>query len=141
MTTRTTPAYLTMLVAIAASATLAACDQSPPEQTAGERVDATVAQVEQSTENAAAKTEQMATDATNAVVQTSRDAMITAAVNAELAKDPGLSALSIDVDTSEARVELSGEAPSADARDRATQLAQSVEGVKSVDNQLIVATK
>ena len=47
MTTRTTPAYMTMLVAIAASATLVACDQGASEQTAGERVDATVAQVEQ----------------------------------------------------------------------------------------------
>lgn len=141
MTTRTTPAYMTMLVAIAASATLVACDQGASEQTAGERVDATVAQVEQSAANAGAKTEQMATDATNAVVQTSRDAKITAAVNAELARDPALSSLNVDVDTSDGRVELSGEAPDASARERATQLAQSVEGVKSVDNQLVVASK
>jgi len=67
------------------------------------------------------------------------DAAITVAVNAELAKDAQLSALRIDVDTLDGRVTLAGSAPSDAARDRATLLAQSVKGVKSVDNRLAVA--
>lgn len=64
------------------------------------------------------------------------DAAVTATINAELAKDPKLSALRIDVDTSNGRVSLKGTAPDADSRDRATQIANAVRGVQSVDNQL-----
>ena len=66
------------------------------------------------------------------------DAAITATVNAELAKDSSLSATKIDVDTAAGRVALRGTAPNVDARDRATQLAAHVKGVRSVDNQLVV---
>ena len=66
------------------------------------------------------------------------DAAITVAVNAELAKDPTLSALRINVDTSGGRVLLKGLAPDSAARERATQLAAAVRGVKTVDNQLEV---
>lgn len=64
------------------------------------------------------------------------DAAVTATINAELAKDPKLSALKIDVDTSNGRVSLKGKAPDADSRERATQIASAVRGVQSVDNQL-----
>jgi hypothetical protein len=69
------------------------------------------------------------------------DAVITTAVNTELAKDSALSSLKIDVDTSGGRVMLKGTAPSQAARDRATQIASSVNGVVSVDNQLRVETQ
>ena len=66
------------------------------------------------------------------------DAVITTSVNAKLVKDPSLSALRIDVDTSGGRVALKGAAPNKAARDRATELASAVKGVVSVDNQLRV---
>jgi osmotically-inducible protein OsmY len=66
------------------------------------------------------------------------DAMITTSVKAELARDPNLSALKIDVDTANGRVALKGKAPSNEAREHATTLAQNVKGVLSVDNQLVV---
>jgi hyperosmotically inducible periplasmic protein len=69
------------------------------------------------------------------------DAVITASVNAGLAKDKSLSALKIDVDTAGGRVALHGTAPDAASRDRASEIAQSVKGVVSVDNQLTVASK
>ena len=62
--------------------------------------------------------------------------LITAAINAELAKDSALSAMRINVDVSNGQVSLRGTAPSSLARDRATTLAQSVKGVNTVDNQL-----
>lgn len=67
------------------------------------------------------------------------DALITTSVNAELAKDPALSSLRIDVDTEGGRVALRGTAPDAAAKERATQIASGVKGVVSVDNQLTVA--
>jgi hyperosmotically inducible protein len=86
-----------------------------------------------------------ARDATrNAADQASNkvsDALITTSVNAELAKDPALSALRINVDTEGGRVALKGTAPDAGAKQRATQLASSVKGVVSVDNQLTIAAK
>jgi len=66
------------------------------------------------------------------------DAGITAAINAELAKDSALSAMRINVDVSNGQVSLRGTAPSSLARDRATTLAKSVKGVNTVDNQLEV---
>ena len=66
------------------------------------------------------------------------DAAITVAVNAALAKDDQLSALRINVDTVDGRVSLAGAAPNEAARDRATTLAQQVEGVKSVENRLAI---
>lgn len=69
------------------------------------------------------------------------DAAITAQVNAQLAKDPKLSAMTIDVDTAAGQVALHGSAPDASAKQRATTLAQGVKGVHAVDNQLTVAAK
>jgi len=66
------------------------------------------------------------------------DAVITTSVKTELAKDKSLSALKINVDTSNGRVALKGKAPSNEAREHATTLAQNVKGVVSVDNQLAV---
>jgi len=66
------------------------------------------------------------------------DALITTTVNTELAKDPTLSSLKIDVDTDAGRVALKGTAPNATALGRATQIASGVKGVVSVDNQLQV---
>jgi hyperosmotically inducible periplasmic protein len=66
------------------------------------------------------------------------DAVITSSVKAELAKDPNLSALKINVDTDNGRVALRGTAPDNVARERATTLAAGVKGVVGVDNQLTV---
>lgn len=80
-------------------------------------------------------TRSAADQATNKVA----DAMITTSVKTELAKDPTLSALRINVDTDSGRVALRGTAPDVDAKDRATKLASNVKGVVSVDNQLVIS--
>ena len=84
----------------------------------------------------AAEAKADAKDASAKLGDKANDASITIGVNAELAKDSTLSALRINVDTSNGRVMLSGSAPDKTSRDRATQLAQSVKGVVSVDNRL-----
>jgi osmotically-inducible protein OsmY len=66
------------------------------------------------------------------------DAAITTAVKAGFVKDPGLSALRIDVDTSNGVVVLNGIADDAAARDRAAAIARDVKGVREVRNHLAV---
>ncbi len=67
------------------------------------------------------------------------DAGITAAVKTALAADPSLSALQIDVETRDGVVTLAGPAPDDKARERAAVLAAAPDGVRSVDNRLVVA--
>ena len=64
------------------------------------------------------------------------DAAITAKVKTALIGEPGLKALKIDVDTANGIVTLTGSVDSPQNLERATQVAQAVEGVKSVDNRL-----
>jgi hyperosmotically inducible protein len=61
------------------------------------------------------------------------DALITTKVKASLAADPLVSALAINVDTTNGVVSLTGIVDSEQARQRAIQLAQASEGVKQVN--------
>ena len=66
------------------------------------------------------------------------DTGITAAVKTALAADPKLSAVKIDVTTQNGVVALTGPAPDERSRERAQVIAAAPEGVKSVDNRLVV---
>ena len=66
------------------------------------------------------------------------DAAITGKVKTALIADPDVKALQIDVDTKDGVVTLNGTADTASHSDRATTVAQGIEGVKSVDNKLTV---
>lgn len=126
--------------AISSAARDTAAQQAPVVQaersgdTAGAKIDRGMAATRDAAHDAKVASEKTANDVGDKV----SDAVITTSVNAELAKDDKLSALKINVDTSEGRVMLKGTAPSAADKDRATQLAQSVKGVTGVDNQLRV---
>jgi osmotically-inducible protein OsmY len=144
---------MTAIAALAASMAMAGC--SPQDQANAKNAtrDA-VATAKQDAKEAGAEASKGMDQAKDAVVSSAReakdaattagekigdkvdDAMITASVKAELAKDAGLSALKINVDTDHGRVALRGTAGSAAARDRALALAGGVKGVLSVDNQL-----
>lgn len=67
------------------------------------------------------------------------DAAINAAINTQLAGDTNLSAIKINVDVKNGKVVLKGDAPSMSAKNRATEIAKSVDGVTSVSNQLTVS--
>ncbi|HEV8315499.1 MAG TPA: BON domain-containing protein [Burkholderiaceae bacterium] len=116
------------LSAVVAALALLGCQKTNETQTTGEKVGQTMERAKEATKGAA-----------DTAASKMSDATITAEVNTALAKDPDLSALKIDVDTANGRVVLHGKAPSPAARDRATQLAQNVKGVVSVDNQLVVS--
>lgn len=67
------------------------------------------------------------------------DAALGEAVKNQLARDPQLGAAPIQVQAAgDGQVALKGSAPTAAARERATQLAMAVRGVTKVDNQLTV---
>jgi len=141
-------ALATVLFTVVAAASLAACDRAGDERSAGQKLDGAVEQVQRTTDEvkadarAAGQEAKAATEtAVEAIADKSKDAVITTTINAELAKDTQLSALRVDVDTADGRVILRGTAPDTASRERATELAQRVEGVKSVDNQLSVGPK
>jgi len=138
------PLAATVIAAAVAALALSACDRND-ERSAGEKIDSATAsagnaaeRAGNAVENAAERTGQAIGNASDRAGAAIDDATVTARVNAELAKDPGLSALRIDVDTESGRVVLKGSAPDAAARERATQIAARVDGVKGVDNRLEV---
>ena len=140
-----------LLVGLMSSvALLAACDKT--DSSLGQKVDSAVASTQQAATAAQAEVKKevndtvkeikaSASDTSQAVSAKTADGVITAKVNAELVKDPSLSALKINVDTTDASVALTGSAPSESARERATSLARAVDGVKQVDNRLVVEVK
>lgn len=137
------------LLALACSAAvllaLTACNKQNDGKTVGQSIDSGIA-----------KTEQVAKEAGNTVKEASKEAQaagsqagtsmggkiddvtITAKVSGSLAKDPDLSAIKINVDTKDGVVTLNGPAPNAAAKDKATSIAKQVQGVSSVNNQLMV---
>lgn len=144
----TTPRSLTftpLLGSLVAAMVLVACNRAEEPRTAGQVLDQTVSKVEQKSKEISAdvragadKAADAAKEAGAATSNVVRDAAITVEVKALLAKEPGLSALKIDVDTAGGRVALRGSAPTTAARERATQIAKAVTGVTAVDNELAV---
>lgn len=115
--------------AILATALAAGCDRNTPDRTAeraGEKMDQAAAEIKEKAGQTGNKIE---------------DAAITAKVKMALVGEPGLKALKIDVDTANGVVTLTGAVDSSQSLDRATQVAQAVDGVKSVDNRLNVKSK
>lgn len=66
------------------------------------------------------------------------DATIGTKLKAAYAADPELSALKINIDTTKGVVRLRGEVKSMALRRKAEDTARKTEGVKSVDNQLVI---
>ena len=125
---------------------LSACNKT--DSSLGQKVDGAVVSTERAANTAKAEVKEAAKEvqsaasqATSSMKTSTQDSVITTKVNAELVKDPSLSAMKINVDTSEGRVVLKGSAPSDSARARATLLASAIEGVKNVDNQLVIEVK
>ncbi|MES2960054.1 MAG: BON domain-containing protein [Pseudomonadota bacterium] len=145
MTRQSSLTLTPLLASLIATVALVACNRPEEPRTAGQVVDQTVSKAEKQAKEVGAEvragTEKAADAMADAGAKTSnavRDAAISVEIKAKLAKDPSLSALRIDVDTSEGRVALRGNAPTASARDRATQLAQAVTGVTAVNNELTI---
>lgn len=135
---------LAAIIALVSALVLSGCnktDQTEARNAAGEAAAKVENKAKEFGADAAAglaKGKEAAKEAAATVGDKIDDAMITASVKTELAKDASLSALKIDVDTANGRVALKGTAPSSAAKARATTLAKNVKGVSDVDNQLTV---
>jgi hyperosmotically inducible protein len=121
--------------ALLATALAAGCNRNDTTaQDAGRKID-------QAQDNAAQKMDQASNAAQEHAANAGEkidDAAITVKVKTALIGEPNLKALQIDVDTANGVVTLSGTVDSPANVDRATQVAQAVEGVKFVDNRLTV---
>lgn len=104
----------------------------------GARLDAGLATARDAAQTAASSTAVAAGVAAAGAAEAMADAAITAAVKTALAADPALSALKIDVSTSQGVVRLDGPAPDPRARERAEMIAAAPQGVVRVDNRLVV---
>jgi osmotically-inducible protein OsmY len=127
-------------IALASSVVLLAtgCDRKPAEQTAeqpaGQAMDNAVASAQTEAGELGDTLERKADQAGQAI----DDATITATIKGKYLADDTLKGLAISVDTEQGMVTLSGSVQSDSAREVATQIAQSTEGVVNVDNQLTV---
>ncbi|PKO78637.1 MAG: hypothetical protein CVU21_02455 [Betaproteobacteria bacterium HGW-Betaproteobacteria-15] len=136
--------YTALIAAAAATALMAACGQSENE-TVGQQVNRTTESVQSAANDAGANVQEAARDlqaagsqAGESIAEGANDMAITAKVQAALAADGALSVMDIEVDTEAGRVELTGAAPDATARERATSLVTAIDGVVAVDNRLVV---
>lgn len=144
---KTTQHILRLLAIITATFVVAACDQSQPP-TVGEKIDAGIERTQEAAgeakrdaQAAGSEIRQDASQAGTAIANGATDLTITAQVKAALAGDDQLSALAIEVDTTNRVVTLTGPAPTQAASDRASSMAQAVDGVNEVRNQLTVSGK
>ena len=118
-----------MLVALLLGTALigAGCNQrAPSDTTVGQKVDRAADKIAAATDNAMNKTA--------AVMD---DSAITAKVKAALIAEPGLRSMQIDVDTKDAVVTLTGTVATEPAKERAKEVAATVAGVRSVNDNLV----
>ena len=145
-----------VLATSAAAFALVACGQSE-DTTVGQQVDQAIEQtqvatneakqdiqeaakeVQQDLQSAASDIKREGEKAVEAASDSATDLTITAKVKTALAADDQLSAMGINVDTTGTVVSLRGPAPTKAAAERATVLAQAVEGVSAVNNMLVVS--
>ncbi len=123
-------------IALASSLALLAtgCDRKPAEQTAGEKVDNAVADTKQEARDLGNTMERKADQAGQAI----DDAAITTSIKGKYLADDTLKGLDISVETQHGVVTLTGSVQSDSAKELATTIAQGVDGVTSVNNQLTV---
>lgn len=144
---------LLQLLAVSALALgLTACGPNSEGQTAGQKLDNAVDQADQAAEHLKADASRaaesvnekldQAVDAAQSAAQSAADSVgdiaLTAKVNAALLTEPELSALKINVDTKDGVVTLSGDALNQAAKERAETLVKSLDGVRGVNNLLVV---
>ncbi len=106
------------------------------DQPAGESMH----QAGQKMEQAGSDTAAAAKDVYYGTERAAKDTTITGKVKAALARDRSVSGSGIHVDTVAGIVTLKGSVPSPEMAQHAAKLAEQTEGVKSVNNQLMVIT-
>lgn len=115
---------------------LSACDKPGPAETAGKKLDQTVANASHEINESADKVAVKMGEQSDKVGVVIDDAEITAKVKAAIFAEPSLKTLQISVVTVKGVVSLSGSVDSQSIRELAQGLAGAVNGVKEVQNKL-----
>jgi osmotically-inducible protein OsmY len=133
--TMVTQRRMTLLAAIMAGTALltAGCNKN---DTTGQAADRTTNKMAAATDRATDKVA-AATDKAAVAID---DTAITTKVKGAVMAEPGLKTLQIDVDTKNGVVTLTGTVDNPTLKERATQVAQNVDGVRSVVDNLVVKT-
>ncbi len=118
---------------------LAACDKPGPAESAGKKIDQATENVSTSVSNSAEKAGNTIAESSRSTGQAIDDSEITAKIKALLLNEPGLKSLKISVNTEKGEVILTGKADTQANRTKTTKIAESVNGVSSVNNQLSVS--
>jgi len=116
----------------------AGCSDQKTPGTVGQKIERAGDKMATATENAGNKVAAATENAANKTAAVIDDATITTKVKTAVLAEPGLKTLQIDVDTKNGVVSLSGTVDNQALKERASQVAQAVNGVKSVDNNLTV---
>ena len=126
-------AYKWASIAIIFAVSVAACDKPGSAERLGEKID-------ESAERTGEKIDAMASKADDKSAQIGEalgDAAITTKVKSAILAEPGLKVLQINVDTKDGIVTLSGAVDNDEHREKAQTIAQAVEGVVRVENNLV----
>ncbi len=118
---------------------LVACNKPGPAESAGKKIDQTTENVSTAVSNSAEKVGNTIAESSRSTGQAIDDSEITAKIKALLLNEPGLKSLKITVSTEKGEVTLAGKADTQANRAKATQIAESVNGVSSVKNLLSVS--
>lgn len=113
---------------------LAGCESEGPAEEAGKDIDQMAEKAGSSFEGATQSVSEMADEAGDYIADTA----ITARIDAAILGDPTQKVLQIGVTTTDGVVTLSGVVASQQSSDRALEIARDVDGVKSVNNALVV---
>lgn len=134
-----------MVLAVALTVGLAACDKPNSAEDAGKKIDQAAAsatdKIDLATEKAGDKLDEASkklseeTDKTREVLE---DATITAKIKTDMAAKTGIKSMYIKVDTIDGVVTLTGEVSSQENSDKAKEIAGGVAKVKRVENNLVI---
>lgn len=123
-----------VVACLAASLGLAGCQQEGGAEEAGRKMDQAAERMGNKLEAAKESTGEKAETAKNYM----EDSAITAKVKAEILGDSALKVFQISVTTTDGVVKLSGTVDSQLSFERASEVAKNNQGVRSVENNLVV---
>lgn len=131
--------FKTVFAAMMIVSGLAACDKPGPAESAGKKIDQASESVSNSVSNTADKAGDAMSQQTKKAGQMIKDTDITASIKLGLMNEADMQSTKITVVTTKGVVTLTGTVSSAANKDKAIKLAESVDGVKSVQSKLKIS--
>ena len=131
--------FKTVFAAMMIVSGLAACDKPGPAESAGKKIDQASESVATSVSNTADKAGDAMSKQTKDAGQMIKDTDITASVKLSLMNESDMQSTKITVVTTKGVVTLTGTVSSLANKDKAIKLAESVDGVKSVQSKLKIS--